>query len=344
MQNVKRSRVTIRDVAREAQVSLQTVSRVINRHPDVAEQTRAQVQSVIDRLRYQPSGIARSLVGASTRTLGVIGAGFDFFGPSQMLVGVERQATALGFHISLQVVADTTPSEYARIAGNLISQHVDGVIWAYPELTGEHEQSLYHTLAPYMPIVFLSMAPQPNLAVIGVDNRAGARMATEHLIQRGYRQIGIVTGQNGLWSTGQRLLGWRDALLAAGLPHGEEHVVHGDWSARSGEQGLRVLHERLPELDAVFASNDQMALGVLRAAAQLGRPVPAALGVVGFDNMPESAYFMPALTTIQHDLVELGRLAVRELRRVMATHSEGVAEEPASLIIQPQLIIRESTR
>jgi LacI family transcriptional regulator len=341
MGNVKHQRVTLRDVAREAGVSLQTVSRVINAHPDVSENTRREVQRVIDELRYRPNGIARSLVGASTKTLGVIGAGFEYFGPSRLLVGIEREATELGYHLSLQVVAATHPTEYARIANNLISQRVDGVVWAYPELSGAHERAFYEQLSPYAPMVFLSMAPQTGFAVIGGDNRAGARIATEHLIERGYRNIGIITGTSGLWSAEQRVLGWRDALLAAQLPHGDDYLARGDWSAASGEGGLRMLRARVPKLDAVFASNDQIALGVYRAAHGLGLSIPRDLGVVGFDNIPESAYFTPSLTTIHHDLVEIGRTAVRSLQRVMMA-GDGTASQPASLVLQPRLEVRES--
>jgi LacI family transcriptional regulator len=334
---VKRQRVTIRDVAREAGVSLQTVSRVVNSRPDVSESTRVQVQSVIDRLRYHPNGIARSLVGASTRTLGVIGSGFDYYGPSQLLVGVERQSTELGYHISLQVVGSRDPREYARIATNLISQSVSGVIWAFPELTGEHERAFHAQLAPHAPTIFLSMAPQHGSAVIGVDNRAGARLATEHLIMRGARRIGIITGLDHLWSAQQRELGWRDAMLAAGLPCDESWSARGNWTVPSGDAGLTRLLEAHPELDGVFVSNDQMALGALTAARRLGRRVPDDVRMVGFDNTPESAYFAPALTTIHNDLITLGRLAVRELDRVLDTDVE-----PASFELQPELIVRES--
>jgi DNA-binding LacI/PurR family transcriptional regulator len=190
-------------------------------------------------------------------------------------------------------------------------------------------------------MVFLSMAPQTGFAVIGGDNRAGARMATEHLIERGYRNIGIITGDRGLWSAEQRVLGWRDALLAAQLPHGEDYLADGDWSAASGEGGLRLLHARAPELDAVFASNDQIAFGVYRAAHSLGLRIPNDLGVVGFDNIPESAYFTPPLTTIHHDLVEIGRTAVRSLQRAM-TSGDGGSGQPASLVLQPRLVVRGS--
>jgi DNA-binding LacI/PurR family transcriptional regulator len=339
---VKPARVTIRDVAREAGVSLQTVSRVVNQHPDVADSTRAGVESVIKRLRYFPNGIARSLVGAPSRTLGVVTAGFEFFGPSQMLVGIERQATEQGYQLSLNVVRERDIRNYERIVGNLLSQQVDGVIWVYPELTGADEHAFHSQIAPHMPVVFLSMAPQPDQAVINIDNRSGARLVTEHLIARGYRSIGVITGAPGLWSTNQRVLGWRDALLGAGLPATEAQIVAGDWTARGGEAGLTALRTQFSQLDAVFASNDQTALGALRAAHAAGLRIPQDLGVAGFDDIPEASYFSPPLTTVRNNLSELGRIAVRELQRVIDARRDGQDALPNSLVVTPQLVVRDS--
>lgn len=337
-----RVRVTLRDVAEQAGVSVQTVSRVVNNHPDVSDQTRARVQAVIARLRYRPNAIARSLITRSSGILGVVASGFQLFGPAQLLAGIERQATELGWHLMLQIADRSNPDDYDRIAANLITQNVDGVIWAYPELTGERERAFHEQLKPHTQIVFLSMEAEPDAAVLSVDNRLGARLAVEHLVERGYRHIGIITGPLALWSAQQRKLGWRDALASAGLSHGAKQVVVGDWSAASGEAGLRELLRRYPKLDAVFASNDQMALGLLRAAHQLKLAVPGDLGVVGFDDIPESAYFIPALTTVHHELFELGRVAVRELHRVIAARREGRPAELTSLVLKPRLVVRES--
>jgi LacI family transcriptional regulator len=346
MQAVNRvsiNRITIRDVAKRAGVSIQTVSRVVNDHPDVADHTRERVQDVIADLRYHPNGVARSLITKSSQTLGVVASAFHLFGPSQLLTGIEQQATELGWHIMLQVVDETQTSEYDRAANALLTKSVDGVIWAYPELNGERERKLHQRVQHHAPVVFLSMAPQHGSAVISVDNRLGARMATEHLIARGYQNIGIITGMSKLWSAQQRRLGWQDALVAAKLPCSSKQIVEGAWSATSGHSAMTKLFSQFPKLDAVFASNDQMALGAMKVAHKMKRNIPRDLGVVGFDNTPESAYFSPALTTVHHDLIELGRLAVRELHRVIQLKREDKASpEPASLVLQPRLVIRES--
>ncbi|MCS6772614.1 MAG: LacI family transcriptional regulator [Thermoflexales bacterium] len=336
-------RVTIRDVARRAGVSVQTVSRVLNDHPDVSDATRARVQRAIAELHYQPSAIARSLITRSSGVLGVVASGFQFFGPARLLAGIERQATELGWQLMLRVADPSTPEEYDRIAAALIAQHVEGVIWAYPELSSERERAFRAQVETHAPIVFLSMEANPGDAVLSIENRLGARLAVEHLIERGRRHIGIITGPLNLWSAHQRKLGWQDALASAGLPCTELQVIEGDWSAESGCRGLRQLIEQYPRLDAVFASNDQMALGVLHAAHQLGLTVPRDLSVVGFDNVPESACFIPPLTTVHHDLFALGQLAVREMHRVIQARRAGKPAVVSPLMLRPHLIVRESS-
>jgi LacI family transcriptional regulator len=148
------------------------------------------------------------------------------------------------------------------------------------------------------------------------------------------------------WGAAQkRHLGWQDALSAAGLTWTDSQMVEGDWSAASGERGFHQLLTQYPDLDAVFACNDQMALGLLRAAQQLGRRVPEDLAVVGFDNIPESAYFWSPLTTVRHHLLKLGSLAVQELHRKIEAkqQDEEVSSPPTAILLQPELIVRESS-
>ena len=333
----------MRDVASQAGVSVQTVSRVINGHPDVSDETRGRIQTVIQSLGFHPNAFARSLITDTSNMLGVVAGGFQLYGPSQLLMGIDEAAAGSGWHVFLQVADVSKPGDYDRIANNLIAQQVAGIVWAYPELTGERERAFHAKLQSVTPIIFLSMEAQAESAVISVDNRMGARMIVEHLISRGRRNIGIITGPMALWSAQQRHQGWQDALQAAGIWHADVAVSNGNWSAASGAQALNELlcHHRL---DAVFASNDQMALGALHAAHELGLRVPGDLAVVGFDNTPESAFFTPPLTTIHHNLETLGQLAVRELHRVLH-HARTGSEphEPASLLLQPTLVVRQSS-
>lgn len=337
-----KKRVTIRQVAKESGVSTQTVSRVINYHPNVAPETRRRVLQVIDRLGYQPSNIARSLIQGYSGTLGVVGYGLEYFGPSRTLSGIEQQANELGYSLLLSLMRQPERNDVERVLRDMLSRYVDGIIWAMPEIGNNRDWIQQETPQFSVPIVFLSMEPHPNLTVVAVDNRSGGRMATEHLLEQGYQTIGLITGPLDWWEARQRQLGWQDALNEAGSE--DNLVVEGDWTAESGELGLRQLLEQRPDVDAVFVCNDQMALGALQAARQMGIRVPEDLGLVGFDDIPESAYFYPPLSTVRQDMVELGRCAVRDLGSIIeASQQGGAAVEPRAILLQPQLVIRESS-
>lgn len=329
--------VTIKQVAKEAGVSTQTISRVLNNRPDVATDTRRHVQEVINRLGYQPSAIARSLTGQQTRILGVALAELGQYGPMRRLMGMDQSATELGYSLHLSLVHQPEkPDHSEEIFNELLSWQVDGIIWAVPEI-GANRNWLKEKMRQFpLPIIFVGGAKGPELQnVISIDNQAGGRMATEHLLARGYRHIGIVTGPMAWYEAKERLRGWQSAV-----PHYDNRqMVEGDWSSASGEQGLHQLLKQYPEIDAVFAGNDQMALGVLQAAHQLGLRVPEDLGVVGFDNTPEAPYFWPPLTTIRHQLFKQGELVVQRLVTII---EKGTAGKPAPST-PPQLIPRRSS-
>lgn len=340
-----KKQVTIKQVALEAGVSPQTVSRVSNDHPDVARETRRRVQEVITRLGYRPNIIARSLVKQQSHTLGVVIAGLDYYGPQRLLVGIERQTQELGYTLLLRLVHEPELDQGKQLLRDLLARQVDGIIWAIPA-TGHNLTWLQDRMPHFaVPLLFVAVGPQPNLPFVSVDNRAGGRLATEHLVTQGYRHIGLITGLMAWRVARQRQLGWQDALVTAGLPSTDSQTVQGDWSAASGERGLHQLLAQYPDLDAVFACNDQMALGVLRAAQQLGRRVPEDLAVVGFDNTPESAYFWSPLTTIRQRILELGSLVVQELHRLIEARrqDEEVSLSPTAILLQPELIVRESS-
>ena len=337
-----RRRVTIRQVAEEAGVSTQTVSRVINDRPDVAPDTRRRVQKVIARLGYRPSYVARSLIQGRSCTFGVVGYGLDYYGPSCTLAGIEQEASQLGYRLLLSLVRQPETNRIDQLLGEMLSHHVDGLIWAVPEI-GDNRAWLDRTHEFPIPIVFLTMKPRPDQFIIAVDNYSGGLMATRHLIAQGCQTIGLITGPLDWWEARQRQAGWQDALASVGLPNEDSLIAKGNWSAASGEEGLKQLVARHPEIDGVFASNDQTALGVLRAARQLGRRVPGDLAVVGFDDIPEAAYFYPSLSTVRQDMVELGRRAVRMLGQAIETTQDGAVPTPETVLLQPELIVRESS-
>jgi len=336
-------RITIRDVAAAAGVSRQTVSRVLNEKPDVAPETRQRVQDVIERLEYRPSSIARSLTQGRSYTLGVVSYGVQYFGPSHTLVGIEHQASELGYTLLLSLIRQPQTSS-VHLLHDMLAYHVDGILWAASEIGNNRDWTEKEICQLTVPVVFLDMQSCPNLSVVNVDNRLGGYIATRHLLDQGYRHIGLIAGPLDWWSARQRKLGWQEALHEAGLVAEDGLVVEGTWSAASGQRGLRHLLEQHPEIEAVFACNDQMALGAMKEASKSGRRIPDDLAIVGFDDVPEAAFFCPSLSTVRQDLNELGRTAVRELdRMIQAAHQGEPAGEPKAILLEPQLLVRESS-
>jgi LacI family transcriptional regulator len=343
-----RQKVTIRDVAAAAGVSHQTVSRVINDRPDVADETRERVWQVIKELNYQPSAIARSLIRQRSLTVGIVTAGLKFAGPSRTLNGITEQAEELGYTLLLKELPDFGAGDVKPLLNSLLARRVDGILWAVPEV-GQNRIWVEAQLEELpVPTIFTTMQARPDAAIVAVDNYAGGRMATEHLLQQGYQRIGHVSGPLDWWEARQRKAGWQDALRDAGIPPAETHAEEGDWASASGERAICRLLERHPDLDAVFVGNDQMALGVLQTACRQGIRVPHDLAVVGFDGLPEAAHYWPPLTTIYQDLRKLGCTAVQQLVRAIETSRQEPTPDdpdsrPASILLTPDLIVRESS-
>lgn len=336
--------ITIKQVAQQAGVSTQTVSRVLNNRPDVAPETRQRVQQIIKQLGYRPSAIARSLIRQRSHTLGVVTAGLRYIGPSRTLNGITGQAEAMGYALLLKKLPKFDTDDVEPILNSLLARQVDGIIWAVPEVGNNRDWLLGRLPQLPVPIIFLTMHQQAGLSVVAVDNRFGARMATEHLLEQGYRHIGHVAGPLSWWEARQRKAGWQDALLAAGLQPDDNHWAEGNWSSESGEGAICQLLDQYPELDAVFVANDQMALSALYVAGRRGLKVPQDLGVVGFDGIPEAAYFCPPLTTVHHNLHELGHTAVQHMVQMIETSREGKdVYDPGVVWLKPRLIIRESS-
>jgi LacI family transcriptional regulator len=302
------------------------------------------VQQVVSELGYQPNVLARSLVHRRSYTLGVVATGLEYFGPAGTLVGIERQASELGYSILLHLLPQPQLDNAEPALNSLLSRQVDGIIWAVPEIGSNRNWLRRESPHLPVPIVFLSMHASSSLPVVSVDNFEGGRLATDHLLSQGYRHIGLITGPLTWWEARERRRGWRDSLLAAGLQADERQVFEGDWTASSGEQGFSSLAERFSEMDAVFAGNDQMALGVLQAAHHRSLRVPADLGVVGFDDIPECAYFWPPLTTVRQELRQLGGMAVHHIAEMIrASRGESAAPEENTLWVAPMLVVRFSS-
>ena len=335
-------RVTIKEVAAEAGVSTQTVSRVVNGRPDVAPQTRDHVQKVISALGYKPSRIARSLIRGRSYSLGVVSMGVGLYGPAQTLQGVQQEADEQDYSLLLKMLPSAEDINVDEIIHDLLSYHVDGILWAIPEI-GQNRDWIQQQLPKLsVPIAFLNMQSRPNLTTISIDNRLGGRLAARHLIERGCQKIGLISGPSNWWEARQRELGWREEILAHGLTVDEGCIAHGDWNSPSGEQCMRMLLEWYPDLDGVFTSNDQMALGAMKAARELNYSIPKDLSIIGFDDIPESAYFYPPLTTIRQDMTQIGVTAVNQLIHLLERPEE--KSNPNAFLLAPKLIVRNSTK
>jgi DNA-binding LacI/PurR family transcriptional regulator len=331
-------RVTINEIAAMCGVSAQTVSRVINRRPDVSPETRAAVEAAIAQVGFQPSAVARSLVQRRSYALGVIAAGLRYFGVAQTLNGITEESEAQGYALLLKEIPGTGTNDLMPVIEFLMAHRVEGIIFAAPDL-GENLAAIRARLplaAP--PMVFLKSEPSHVFSTILIDNHGGARAATNHLISLGRRRVGHLAGPLSWHEARDRQHGWRDAIRDGGVDPGP--VLPGDWSSDSGARVFEQMLALDPSMDAVFVANDQMALGAMHAMHERGIAIPGDIAVVGFDGMDEGEFFTPSLTTVRQPLRELGQLAVREL---LATVNEDVPRAPVhGLTLATELIVRDS--
>lgn len=338
------SKPTIKDVARMCEVSTQTVSRVLNRRPDVSPDTRERILQVISDLGYQPSALARSLIQRRSFTLGVIIAGLKYVGISQTLNGITEQADQEGYSLLLEELPSFDVTDVQPVIRSLLSHQVEAIIYAAPEIGDNWRNVQAQRPNPCPPIVFLKGSPCEGISTISINNYRGACLAVRHLYEQGCRRIAHISGPLDWWETRERLRGWKDTLKVLGLPAGPEQCTGANWSSAGGEKAFRTLLESFPQMDGIFAANDQMALAVLHVANQVGINVPRQLAVVGFDDLAESAYYSPALTTVRQDLRSLGTLAVKKAIQMVNLSPVPEGETlPETILLEPYLMVRSSS-
>jgi DNA-binding LacI/PurR family transcriptional regulator len=340
----KRKRITIKDVAQAAGVSTQTVSRVMNKFSYVSEETRQRVEIVVQQLGYNPSTLARSLSQQRSYTLGVVTFGLKYIGPSRALNGIADKADELGYMLLMKELDRFDANRTDDVIDSLLARQVDGILWAAPEIGDNHAWMGERMERIPVPMLFLATQPRNGISSIATDNFQGAVMAIEHLLACGRKKIGHISGPLEWWEAQERKRGWREALISAGLAASEQHCAEGNWSSASGEKAFIQLLNSFPDMDAVFVANDQMALSVLRESCRRGIRIPEQLAVVGFDNLPESAYFYPSLTTIYQDLQLIGEQAIQTLVDMIQARQENQPIVLHSRFVQPTLVIRESSK
>jgi DNA-binding LacI/PurR family transcriptional regulator len=322
----------LEDVAALAGVSHQTVSRVVNKHPNVSKGTRGRVEAAIAQLGYRRNSAARSLVTRRSQTIGVLGAELGQYGPANTLLGVQQAAREAGYFVSMAALKELGEASIADAVRGFTDQGADGIIVIVP-----HEGTLraLEELNLTLPVAVVGTGGEGRFSGAMVDQKLGARLAVAHLIGGGHRRIGHISGPLDWIDAAARTEGWREELTEAGLE--DDLLVEGDWSAASGYRIGQQLAEKRTAT-AVFVGNDQMALGLLRAFGEAGIRVPEDMSLVGFDDQPEAAYFMPPLTTVRQDFEELGRRCMDMLRAQM---EEGAAT--STTVVNPELVVRAST-
>jgi DNA-binding LacI/PurR family transcriptional regulator len=329
-----RPRSIMRDVARLAGVSNQTVSRVLNGQPKVGPETRERVLAAMQALDYRRNLAARALVTRRSGILGVVGFETGLFGPASMLYGIEEAARAAGYLVTIANVR-TVERQSVRGAVDHLCQHaVEGIIAVAPK---PELMDAIVAVPPGVPTVGVGGGVNGAVPTVRIDNLTGARIATQHLLDLGHDSVHHVAGPADWPEARERVVGWRGALLAAGAA--VPAVQPGPWSARSGyERGQRLARD--PSVTAVFCGNDQIALGVMRALHEAGRQVPEDVSVVGFDDTPDSGYFLPPLTTVHQDFAQLGRRSIG----VLLDRLDRVDKPPVEHVqLAPDLVVRAST-
>ncbi len=336
VERVNSTNVTLNDVAAHSGVSYQTVSRVINNHPNVAEKTRARVMQSITALNYRPNQAARSLVTNRSDTLAVISFGTTFYGPSQMLSNITQRACNSGYRVTLNIVETMERDEIKAALDDLRGRLIDGIIIIAPVIA--QEAINVAELVSEIPFVQVDTIRQPGVASVMIEQAYGSKLATEHLIELGHRQIAEISGPLNWHGAVMRHHSWINTMATHQLPH--HMTVQGDWSARSGHEAVRALLESGAEFTALVVANDQMALGAIAALNEVGVHIPDDVSIVGFDDVPEAAYYLPSLTTIQQNFSALGEQSIEYLVSLIKNPNTPVHQR----VLYPELVIRNSTR
>jgi DNA-binding LacI/PurR family transcriptional regulator len=322
------------DVAQLAGVSQKTVSRVFNNEPYVSAEVRQRVLEAAGELGYRLNNAARALASGRTRAIGVVTLGTALYGPASLLVGIERAARDTGYALRVVNTLEGDPGGIAGAVESLLDQGVDGIVVSEPIDEGAV------SVPVDVPVLVLGAPPAfggPRAVAAGVGADLLARAATEHLLDLGHATVHHLAGPQRWYAARDRLEGWRGALAARG--RSEPPVVEGDWSAASGyAAGLQLASDR--DVTAVFAANDDMAIGLIRALAEAGRCVPDEVSVVGFDDIPVAAYVAPPLTTVRQPFDAVAQ----EGFRLLVYAIENPQADPLPANDPPvELVVRAST-
>ncbi|MBB6673264.1 LacI family DNA-binding transcriptional regulator [Cohnella nanjingensis] len=333
---------TIKDIAKQAGVSVTTVSRALNGYDDVNEDTRKKIKRIAEELSYSPNAVARSLVSKKTRTIGLIISDINRAGAKdafayEVLCGINDRAGDLNYDLLL---FSTNPSKQMEKSYTALckERNVEGAILSGLRLNDPYLQEVIDQNS--FPCVLIDIPKTgDNVAYITSDSRIGAGMAVRHLLDGGHRQIAMINGHDQAFVSKERLAGFQDALEEAALAPRPDCVYDGSFTEDGGAEAMYQILIRHPEVTAVFCASDLMALGALRTLERMGRKVPEDMSVIGFDDISIAAYCSPKLTTIRQDKYELGYQGAQLLIDMLENRTDN-----RKIMLNNQLIVRESTR
>lgn len=327
--------ITISDVAHQAGVSKQTVSRVINNRPDVAPETRKKIKTLIKAMGYEPDPIARSMKG-STQTIGCITPNLSDYNFSAIVQAAQAEARKNGYFLltgSAHADFDVPP-----LLKEMLNRRVDGLLVINPR-----DDNRYRYLKPLIetgiPVVYIKNSPTVEpVSAVCLDDTKGGYLATQHLLSMGHRSIVVILGPEHEECTTNRLAGYMNALREADIKVDQRLIIHGDWSAESGQAAIKKFLDYQVEFSAIFAQNDRMALGAISALREVGYSIPDDVSVIGYDNLPLTAYFDPPLTTIHQPIEKFGQTGIQLLLDAINNPDR----TPKTIELEPSLIIRNS--
>ena len=329
--------VTLNDVAEASGVSHQTVSRVINGSPQVAEATRTRVLAAVAELGYRPNTAARQLVTGTARTVGIISFGTSYYGPAQMVGSIERALKARGYGFVFASIETLSLADVRGALKDLERHQLAGLILVTPLLGVQLAE--IQALCRNLPFVMIDIRKGAELPSVLFDQAYGSELATQHLLGLGHRAICEISGPL-VWSGAlERHHAWRRTVQRAGVSPGLS--TEGDWTAAGGYRAVQKLLKSSPKLPftALVVGNDQMALGAVAALRERGWQVPEDVSVVGFDDVPEARFYTPPLTTVRQDFEVLGRESSRFIVDLIE-----VPERPlGQRLLKPELVVRSST-
>ncbi|MFC4452551.1 LacI family DNA-binding transcriptional regulator [Deinococcus sonorensis] len=331
-----RSAVTLADIASHAGVSKMTVSKVVNKQPGISEATRQRVLQAIEDLGYTANASARALAGGRTNTLGVV---VPSIGPqyiSEVVRGADLTAYDAGLDLLISTTQEDTIHERQNV-GRLTRGLVDGLLMVLPRSLDRYAEALQQARVPVVVVASADSAvPFP---LVDADHYHGARLAVSHLLELGHQRIGFIAGRRETSASLERLRGYREGLLTAGLPFDPGLVRPGEYTQPGGFAAARALLDLPQPPTAIFAANDLSAFGAMEAIKDRGLRVPDDLSVIGFDDIPHAGQVHPALTTIRQPLVEMGTAGTRMLLNLL----HGGLPVTERLVLPTELVVRAST-